>query len=523
MTRRGLKPTEIKEATLRQQTGGREKPLVSQVIIDQRRARAQETIAVFGTPFSLSPRAQYLVDYLDLPSASGIENAQWEYFQLAHLSDNSLFRIETKSRQIAASFTFACEAVANAVMTGTSSLFQSINLDEAREKIIYARAIYENLQAPNLPKMSQPDTTTAIGFDNGARIISSPGTPQRGKARFWIYLDEWAHQKHDRANYTAALPIISKGGAFRGASSPMGAGGMFWEVFTESMQRYPGYTRVTTPWWEVRAFCRDLETALVEAPLLMTRQRIEKFGTVNIRAIYENMPEEDFQQEYECTFADETTAWITWEEISAVASPDLYCELATGKEACLSAIERLAYAVKTGAVELAFGGGMDIGRTRNTTEIGLVGKSTLDSYPLRLMLTLDNVAYDEQFAVLCAVMDKLPILKMKIDETGLGMQLAENATKKYPGKCEGVTFTNALKQLWATDAKMLSQQKKTPLPVHRDLHYQIHSIKKLVTPSKNVTFDTERNEKHHADKFWMWALALGSVSEPTREHGGIHV
>lgn len=492
--------------------GGAGKASIAQAVIDTRRAQVQTTLTRFGAPFTLSPRAQYLVDYLDLPAASGVDGATWEYFQLAHLSDNGMFRIETKSRQIAWSFTIACEAVANAILKGTSSLFQSINLDEAREKILYARAIYENLQAPNLPKLTQPDTTTAIGFDNGARIISSPGTPQRGKARFWIYLDEWAHQKHDRANYTAALPIISKGGAFRGASSPMGAGGMFWEVVTESMQRYPGFTRVTTPWWEVHAFCRDVTTALVEAPTMSTRARVDAFGSPSLVALYQNMPEEDFQQEYECAFADESTSWITWEEIGAVASETLYCETAVGVEASMAAIARLAQAIQEQRVELVFGGGTDIGRTRNTTEIGLVGKSTVDSYPLRLMLTLDNTEFDAQFAVLCAVMDKLPILKMLIDRNGLGMQLAENAAKKYPGKCEGVDFTNATKQLWATDGKMLIQQKKTPLPVHRDLHYQIHSIKKLVTPAKNVTFDTERNEKHHADKFWMWVLALAGVN-----------
>ena len=58
---------------------------------------------------------------------------------------------------------------------------------------------------------------------------------------------------------------------------------------------------------------------------------------------------------------------------------------------------------------------------------------------------------------------------------------------------------------------MLVQQHKTPIPVDRDLAYQIHSIKKLVTASKNLVFDTDTNEKHHADKFWAWALALAAA------------
>ena len=55
---------------------------------------------------------------------------------------------------------------------------------------------------------------------------------------------------------------------------------------------------------------------------------------------------------------------------------------------------------------------------------------------------------------------------------------------------------------------MLVQQRKAILPADREIGYQIHSIKRLVSLSKNLVFDTTRNEKHHADKFWAWALAL---------------
>ena len=66
---------------------------------------------------------------------------------------------------------------------------------------------------------------------------------------------------------------------------------------------------------------------------------------------------------------------------------------------------------------------------------------------------------------------------------------------------------------------MLFQQKKAPIPTDRDLAYQIHSIKKLITPSKNVVFDTDRNEKHHADKFWALALAHSAALEPQAQVG----
>jgi phage FluMu gp28-like protein len=402
-------------------------------------------------------------------------------------------------------------------LEGASSIFQSINLDEAREKIIYARTIFEYLNIGGLPKITQPDTTTQLGFDNGARIISSPGTPQRGKARFWMYFDEWAWQKHDRANYTAAFPIISKGGKVRGASSPAGSSGIFWEIYKQELRPYPGYTRKATPWWEVQAFCSDVREARTVAPTLAPRQRIERYGNERIYLIYENMPNEDFSQEYECEFIDESTAWIAWEEIKTSQDAGLLCFVASGVDRCRQAIDDLAAAVASGKAEAAFTAGYDVGRTRNTSELFIIGKSTTDTYPLRAALTLDNVEYDDQFDIICYACERLPMITLLIDRNGIGNNLAENAEKRFPGKCQGAQFTNTSKALWAGDAKMLVQQHKTPLPLDRDIAYQIHSIKRLITPSKNVVFDTERNEKHHADKFWAWALGLSVAKiEPAK-------
>ena len=124
---------------------------------------------------------------------------------------------------------------------------------------------------------------------------------------------------------------------------------------------------------------------------------------------------------------------------------------------------------------------------------------------------MDNCEYDDQIEVMERVLSVLPVRSMLIDQNGIGNQLAEGLSNRYPGKAEGALFTNASKGLWATDTKMLVQQHKTPIPVDRDLAYQIHSIKKLVTASKNLVFDTDTNEKHHADKFWAWALALAAA------------
>lgn len=454
-------------------------------------------------------RAQFLIENLDLPEAAQFEAARWEHFQLVHLQDDSTFRTEVKSRQIAWSWLSAAEAVVDGILRGASSVFISINLDEAKEKIRYAHNVRHALPRSMRPKLLT-DNRQELEFDNGARLLSLPATAPRGKAQMNVYLDEFAHVRDDVVIYTAALPMMTKGERrLRMASSPMGASGRFWEVQTESLRKYPNYRRKTTPWWEVHAFCKNVREARKLAPAMSSFQRVDLFGNDRIKAIYANMPEEDFQQEYECFFQDEASAWISWDEIRAMqalhSGPCLLVTVKgdTGIDAALDAIDEL---VDLAGVEDVLAAGVDIGRTRNTTELFVCGVSTLEMVPLRLAITMDGCEFDDQYAVLARALERLAIKKMLIDQGGLGRNLAENLGKAFPVKAEGVDFTNQTKALWATNTKMKVQQRKVPIPIDRDLAYQIHSIKRKVTPSKNFVFDTEKNEKHHADKFWAWVL-----------------
>lgn len=465
-------------------------------------------------------RAVFLVEHLDLEKATGVDGARWEPFQIQHLNDDGLFRIENKARQIAWSFVVAAEAVAFALLkdpVASSSVFESINLSEAAQKISYARAVYESLRlGSGWPKLTK-DTALSLEFDGGidrggSSIESLPARPPRGKARRNFYGDEFAHVKGDRDIYKAALPVTSKGGRFRLGSSPLGASGMFWEVFTQERQRYPGYHRKRTPWWHVFSFCHDVPAAVRNADQMTTRERVYTYGRPRIIAIYENMVEEDFQAEYECVFVDESTAWLTWDEIRACEDDELLCAQAIARQGqladALGAVDAVARSITARTVEESFVGGLDIGRTRNTTELMLVGMTTTGHYPLRLHISMDALDFDSQMEVVSKTLSHLPVYSFLIDRNGLGMQLAEQLERRYPAVAKGVTFSNASKQLWATNLKALFQQRKVTIPVSRELRYQLHSIKRLITATKQLAFDTARDEKAHADMFWALALAL---------------
>ena len=451
-------------------------------------------------------RALFLVECLDLEAATQVEEAKWEAFQIRHLNDDSVFRIEDKSRQIAWSWTVAAEAVAKAVLDGESTAFVSINLEEAKEKIRYARRIYDSLQIAGLPKLTG-DNVLQLEFEDDVRIMSLPSRPPRGKARMNIVLDEFAHVMHDREIYRAALPIISKGGIIRLGSSPMGARGVHWELSRQELQAYPSYTRSVTPWWRVAAFCKDGVVARAES--LSTAQRVERYGNERIQGIFESMLMDDFQQEYECTYVDETVSFFTWETIRKNQADILHYVIRDPADVHSIARE-MKGKIAAGEIESVLVGGMDVGRKRDLTEIMLVG-AIRQSTPVRLMVSLDRVEFDKQEEVVRTLLQILPVSSFLIDQNGIGMHLAERLSQDTVA--EGVTFTNASKALWATTLKMCMERGHVPIPPDRDLAYQIHSIKKTVTAAANNVFDTDANEKHHADKMWALALAVTAATD----------
>lgn len=461
---------------------------------------------------NLTPALTFLVEYLNLPEAVGDPDANWETFQLAHLNNPSLLAIESKSRQVGWSWLAAAESVATAILfKRTPHIFVSINQEEAGEKIRYAKGVIEALDREVRPRLII-DNRFELELFNGSRLISHPCRPPRGKARARVYLDEFAHYPNDRQVYQAALPILSKGGVLRIGSSPLGARGMFWEIFSESLRRYPGYVRAAIPWWSTTSMCKDMDTAIIEAPGMLTEERVYRFGTDRLIQLYENMLLEDFQQEYELEWLDEAISWIDWDLIKRnqvlAAEEKLWYRKVKGVDQGLMAISDVAEQVKRGYIEQTFVGGMDIGRTRNTTEIILLGDSrNTNSLPYRLHITLDRVEFDDQKSVVSKLLTTLPVTAFLIDKNGMGMDLAEKISATYP-QAQGYDFTNPSKELLAVETKLRAQRAEVPIPLERDLSYQIHSIRRKVTAAKNSVYDTEGNEKHHADMFWAWALAI---------------
>ena len=114
-------------------------------------------------------KAQFAVEFVDLPSAALVEGARWEAFQIAFLNNSTRFGLDVKARQIAWSFTAALDAVVDGILNhDTPHVFVSINLDEAKEKIRYAKAIIEAIDEPVRPALVRSGLME-IELANGSR------------------------------------------------------------------------------------------------------------------------------------------------------------------------------------------------------------------------------------------------------------------------------------------------------------------------------------------------------------------
>ena len=121
-----------------------------------------------------------------------------------------------------------------------------------------------------------------------------------------------------------------------------------------------------------------------------------------------------------------------------------------------------------------------------------------------------NTPFEEQRRQLQHYMKTLPIIKLGIDETGIGMQLAEQLQNEFGSRVRTLSFTNVLKNQLFTNLKIRFEGQMIAIPEDMDLVKQLISIRRIITNFNSVRYDVDPGELkyHHADK--VIALALAS-------------
>lgn len=401
-------------------------------------------------------------------------------YQRRWVEDNSRFKIGMWSRQSGKSFGGTLETVLETVAERRLWVYLSVGERQAKELAEKAkthleavRAAAEALEDYFLGSDGTRYTQLEYRLGNGSRHIFLPANPDTARGyTASVLLDEFAFHKDSRAIWTALFPSVTrhKHLKVRVMSTPNGAGplNMFYRLWTGKAGLKAGQA-----WSRHRI---DIYDAVAQG--LQVDPEELRAGLAD---------EQAWAQEYELQFLDENTAYLPYDLLETCEHPE--AEL----DARLADVDRSKNDLYLG---------MDIGRRRDLSVIWVLERVG-DVLWTRKVVELHKVSFAVQREVLYGL---LPFVRRAcIDDTGIGMQLAEEAKARFP-QVEPVTFTNAVKADLATTLRRRFEDRVLRIPLDQRVREDLHSVKREVTSAGNIRFNADADDGH-ADRFWSLALA----------------
>ena len=455
------------------------------------------------------------------------ESLTLDFWQDDFILNRSRYICLLKSRQTGFSFVVALKGLVKALDPARrdyTKQFVSYNMEDAQEKIRYAKEFYESIPKRYKKKLVHA-TTTMLEFkdyrsNTTSRLISLPCRPPRGKNGD-ICLDEYAIYTAGLSKevFTAVSFCTLRRGCIEAGSTPLGAIGKFYEICTDK-KSFPGYDRYLIPWWYAKVMCTDVKKAVTQAKDMPTDERVRKFGTKNLLDLYNNTSLEDFQQECECTFVDSAASYISLDLIYAntpgrrdsdiipaeLPDDEYFSDKYTFEIKSYKDADSLIAEYNPQKHGSPLFMGYDVAELHDATAIYVMGiKDGKKRALMRYEKT--SVAFDEQKAIVRKLMSSLPIYRACIDCTGMGSPIHKELHKEYGDRIEGIKFTLQSKETLVMGVKFGLERNEFELENDREFHAQIHSIKRTPSTGGSFRYDAERTEKGHADSFWAWALA----------------
>jgi len=395
-------------------------------------------------------------------------------YQREDVESNDRFRWNCWSRQTGKSFTKSLRRVLRGLSRGRNQIFLSAGERQSRELMQKTR---QHCQALQIAADFYDDRffeglgikQLEIVLPRGVRIIGLPANPQTARGFTGdVLLDEFAMHEHDREIWAAMFPTLLRGdGELDVASTPKGHDNMFFQL-----RDNPRFA-----------------TSLVTLP-----DAVAQGLDVDIDAVREAMGDEElYRQEFLCEFLDESTAFLTYEQIDGCMDETLQC--ADSMEA-LSGERRDLFV------------GVDVGRMHDLTVIWVLARDA-DRVVTVALIEMHDAPFREQFERLETLLTTTRVRRLCIDAGGLGMQLAEQLVERFGAfRIEPLVFTLAMKSELATALRIAVEQRGIVIPADRAIRRDWHSVQRSVSSTGHFRLTASRREGSHADRFWAAALAL---------------
>ena len=147
---------------------------------------------------------------------------------------------------------------------------------------------------------------------------------------------------------------------------------------------------------------------------------------------------------------------------------------------------------------------MDVAHKHNLCVIDVGQKIGSIVYD-RLRIELHDKSFTEIESQLYPLL-RLPQLKRAcIDESGMGVQLAEQARERFGWKVEPVNFTQPRKEELAFALRRDFEDRNLRIPNDDKLRADLRGLRKEVSPSGKLSFIGEVDDSH-CDRTWAKAL-----------------
>lgn len=431
-------------------------------------------------------------------------------YQARWVHDKKRMKLAQKSRQIG--FTWC-----SAYSTARRHSVQDARLDTwitSRDEIQAGLFVQDVLSFAKILDIAAKDLGEKVLDDKGnsARLLkfatdtivysmSSNPDAQAGKRGRRI-ADEFALHRDPRYLYEVMKPGLTWGGQLEIFSTHRGSKNYFNELVREIVEKgNPKNFSLHTI---------TLQNALDEGFLYKLQKKLAVLDPDDDRlgmdeADYFNMvraempDEESFLQEYMCIPADDATAFLDYQMITA-------CEYSAADQ-----------------WEGLFGGklyvGVDVGRVNDLTVIWVFEKVN-DTYFTRKVIELKKRKFSDQEAILYPILALPNMVRCCIDNTGIGRQFAERAQEKFGTyKIEPITFTAGSKEEMAYPVRAAFEDGAIRIPENKNIRADLRSIKKIQSTGDHVRFAADRGPNGHADRFWALALAILAGKSPPMAYG----
>ena len=412
-------------------------------------------------------------------------------YQRRWLDDKSRFKIGMFARQTGKTFTTTLEIaedLIDAEVTGRRTRWVILSRGERQAREAMEEGLKLHLRAMNVgfeaftDDFRLSDNTVVKSLEvvtkNGSRVTALPANPDTARGfSANVFLDEFAFHADSRKIWTALFPVISKPGLkLRVVSTPNGKGNRFYELMTSPESA--GWSKHTV----------DIYQAVAEG---LPR---------NIEELKAGCGDEDaWAQEYELKWLDEASAWLSYDLINAAENDH------------------------AGLFENYAGGpcyvGVDIGRRHDLFVIAVLDKVG-DVLWTREIFERKGATFAEQDFLLDDVMQRYRVLRVCMDQTGMGEKPVEDAKARHGStRVEGVLFTGTNKLTLATLGKEAFEDRRIRIPISDALRSDLHKLQKVSGPTGAPRFVAESDNSGHADRTWALFLAVNAASSPRMDYG----